>query len=334
MTQHRFHALDGARGLAALMVLGSHLSNAGMHILPISLSGIGKYGVYLFFSLSAFLLTDQILRLDRGALLSIDTWRRYALRRVLRIYPLFAFVVVLSYLTTPAGAPIYAMSGESAMQHLLLQKGDSVLWSIPVEMTYYLVLPFVGLALHMTRSIIVGSWIILASILAAMLIWPASSWPENSTNLGYYLPVFLMGSLAAYLNLRWQAVASLGRSVWAPVALVVLAIPSLFSTLAFKVHPTEFHDHFLLFALIWGIFLLAVVNGDSAVTRFLRSWPMRFVGSISFSLYLLHAPVISAISAMPPMAPNIQAVAVIVASMATAYLVFRAVEVPAMRIVK
>ena len=77
--------LDGLRGVAVLFVVASHLSTEGLDVLPyLNLEGAGKYGVYLFFSLSAFLLTHQILIARREQLRSPRYWARYAARRVLR----------------------------------------------------------------------------------------------------------------------------------------------------------------------------------------------------------------------------------------------------------
>jgi peptidoglycan/LPS O-acetylase OafA/YrhL len=54
----RLDSIDGLRGFAALMVLASHASAGGMNLLPgLSLEGIGKHGVYLFYVISAYLLT-------------------------------------------------------------------------------------------------------------------------------------------------------------------------------------------------------------------------------------------------------------------------------------
>jgi len=64
---HHFDALDGLRGLAVLVVIASHLSNVGLLPQP-GLSGTGKAGVYLFFVLSAFLLTRILLARSLRAL--------------------------------------------------------------------------------------------------------------------------------------------------------------------------------------------------------------------------------------------------------------------------
>lgn len=71
-----YKSLNGLRGVAVLFVLFSHAANKGLIFFEgfsIAGSGSGKVGVYLFFVLSAFLLTDQILkRQDRYDLLKAE----------------------------------------------------------------------------------------------------------------------------------------------------------------------------------------------------------------------------------------------------------------------
>ena len=74
--QRHLDALDGLRGLAVLVVIGSHLSNVGMLPRP-GLSGTGKSGVYLFFVLSAYLLTRILLQ---RPLLPADSPPQHSLR--------------------------------------------------------------------------------------------------------------------------------------------------------------------------------------------------------------------------------------------------------------
>src|SRR5690348_11870329 len=97
-------ALDGLRGIAVLIVIASHLSNAGMGLLPVSMGGTGKSGVYLFYVLSAFLLVRlMLLRGARDGYGNRRMWADYALRRVLRIWPLFLVVLLLSWALTMRG---------------------------------------------------------------------------------------------------------------------------------------------------------------------------------------------------------------------------------------
>ena len=62
-------ALDGLRGLAVLLIPLSHMSLHDINLIePLNFSGIGKAGVYLFFALSAFLLTWQALQLEHNVM--------------------------------------------------------------------------------------------------------------------------------------------------------------------------------------------------------------------------------------------------------------------------
>ena len=65
-THHvRVPSLDGLRGLAVLLVLVSHASNIGVWLGPwFDCRGVGRYGVFLFFVLSAYLLTRQFFELS------------------------------------------------------------------------------------------------------------------------------------------------------------------------------------------------------------------------------------------------------------------------------
>ena len=195
-------SLDGLRGLAVLLVLLSHMSNAQMHLLPfLDFSGLGKAGVYLFFSLSAFLLTWQALEAGTASLKDPKYWLGYLLRRILRIYPLYALALTASFVITHY-APGYSPkigSAEELLRHSLLLQGNSIYWAIPVEFLYYLLLPLVVFVLFAASRAhpLAPTAIAIAVITACQQIWPAHETPTNTITLGYYLTIFFLGSLTA-----------------------------------------------------------------------------------------------------------------------------------------
>ena len=301
-------ALDGLRGLAVLIVLLSHGANVGLPVLPgFSLSGIGKSGVYLFFVLSAFLLTRLLLGLPRARWREADTWIDYALRRVLRIWPLYLVVLFASVAATTSGAlpwwP-YAIDGASLLRHLALQEGVSVLWSIPVEFKYYVWLPAVA-ALLAVADRLGGVW--LAALAAAALsagalaVWPPAESLVNDVRLGPYLMLFFAGALAAVVSLRvGEAAAAPGRiatAAGAAAALALLAsVPSSVAALGLAAfEPALNHRWFAFFAVAWSALLLAVLHGARWLQRPFEMRPMRWLGWISFSAYLWHMPVLAAV---------------------------------------
>ena len=92
---HHTHiiALDGLRGFAVLMVLLAHAYDRGISPFAdyINLKGsyFGVHGVFIFFVLSAYLLTKQFLDSDATDKNFIKFTGEYFYRRFLRIYPLF-----------------------------------------------------------------------------------------------------------------------------------------------------------------------------------------------------------------------------------------------------
>lgn len=298
--------LDGLRGLAILIVLLAHLTNSTYLPQP-GLLGAGKAGVYLFFVLSAFLLTAGLLARAPQDLRTPDMWADYALRRVLRIWPLYLSVLIASLAMTHAGVRFwpYPMTLAEFAEHLFLREGKSVLWSIPVEFRFYLWLPAVAIVLAVLgRTRRAMPWIAgLAAVVLGVVewTWPAAQAASNDVRLGPYLSVFLCGSLAAWLHVRraprWPRTAWGVLGVMALVA-VVATLPSVvtsWSRSAFE--PGVNHRWFLFFGVAWAVLLLAVVHGPHWLRSPFESRPMRFLGVVSYSMYLLHMPVIEAFTA-------------------------------------
>src|SRR4051794_17264757 len=129
----RLPALDGLRGLAVLLVLLDHASDAHLRIFPAAdMNRAGKYGVHLFFVLSAFLLTHLLLLRPAPDLVRARTWINYAVRRFLRIFPLYALVLVVL-------VRLHRLHWHDVFNHLLLRDGRHQFWTIPVEVKYYMI---------------------------------------------------------------------------------------------------------------------------------------------------------------------------------------------------
>lgn len=195
----------GLRGIAVLFVVLSHLSNAGFNLMPVlNFAGSGKYGVFLFFVLSAFLLTFPLIGRTAKQFRHAGFWLSYALRRVLRIFPLYIVILLVSYLFSTLQPTPYVieLSGKELLDHLTLQAGKSIYWTVPVEFKYYLVLPFVaaGFALLLRRRLRWGLVCIAAVLATLHWLWPARESELNTVELIPYLPIFLLGSLAAFAH--------------------------------------------------------------------------------------------------------------------------------------
>lgn len=295
-------ALDGLRGLAVLIVIASHLSNAGWLPQP-GMSGTGKSGVYLFFVLSAYLLAHAMLARPLAGLADPAYWIDYALRRVLRIWPLYLVILLLSWGLTRLDVVHwhYQLDAAAFWRHFTLREGQSVLWSIPVEFTFYLWLPLICLALAALRGLPGGRWWGLILLVVLLLLvqwrWPASEAPVNGVQLGYYLPVFVAGVGAAWVGRAWPSLGLHAR-VWRTVGWVLLVALALVTPVVWAAFlgtaytPDVNHRWFTAFGLGWALLLLSVLWGGGFLSRLFASAPMRLVGVVSFSAYLWHMPVL------------------------------------------
>lgn len=163
----RLVGIEGLRGVAAVAVLASHvrgLMTPGADLGPLTpLVPLLAHGLTLFFALSGFLLfrpfaTALLTRTRRPEI------RRYAVNRVLRIYPayLVVLVVVSLVLATANEAPltgrdasrpdrvgfltdpVLLLLNATMLQTLVpigVQTGIGVAWSLTVELIFYIVMP-------------------------------------------------------------------------------------------------------------------------------------------------------------------------------------------------
>ena len=285
-------ALDGIRGFAALVVLAEHTG---------VLKGIGSLGVWLFFALSGFLLSAPFIRQPSRAV-SPGFMGAYLTRRLKRILPMYYAFLVLAMM----------MHGKTdeMVRHLLFLQGDGHLWTLPQEMFFYMVLPLVVAALYLLlRGRQLPSVIFL---LALTIIAHRYTSTEYIALYGYgkklepMLGNFLTGMMIAYLY-HWlgenRYFLRLDRtfvrhfcSVTGLVLLLVLIVLSARLVPELKSFNALRHPGFYGFAA--GLFILLVVLANNTLlSRVMSFTPLRAVGLVSFSFYLLHPTLIGFIRA-------------------------------------
>jgi peptidoglycan/LPS O-acetylase OafA/YrhL len=277
---------DGIRGFACAIVMAVHslanvYSNSSTYLV-----GFAKAGVWLFFVLSAYLLT---LRLQSG-----ETIFDYALNRVLRIYPLF-FLALLAHayihLWVPETAPSFweVATFRGHLMHL---------WTIPVEMMFYVALPLMLPILVLIQRRL-GDIALLIAIFALVgiqqLFFPYWRTPtDDSINLLWYLPAFLFGIAAALLRQR-------AAPRWIRAALVitiliglVISIPGTREMMTgHRVIPPDLPDKHLFFGIAFALLIWSVVGkNDTATASLFENAVLRWAGRVSYPTYLFNLVVI------------------------------------------
>lgn len=289
-------SLDGARGLAVCLVLLDHLGSA--KIIPFrGFRGMGHIGVFLFFSLSAFLLTVPFWLESDAALTEWETWSTYLWRRFLRIYPLYTLVLLTEHFTQTD------FPWSSVADHLLLRQGVGVFWTMEIETKYYLILPLMVLTFMVAwrRNATMGMLCAIATavIVHSLLRIEGKWWSQDGHVLSPYLLVFLTGSLAgsayAFAILNYTPSRSLRRVCEAAaigsLALSFFTLPAFSGRLPKALNP-GWHAGIILTGIFWAVFILGHLNGVGYVKSFLELRPLRYLGLISYSVYLWHEPVI------------------------------------------
>ncbi len=277
----QIRSLNALRGLAAVLVVLSHLPEfAGVYIGP---PREGHLGVMLFFTLSGFLM--GLLYFGQDA-----SWRNtaaYAVARVARIAPPYLIVVLLAfgiYTWVDPSFP-YAIGTHNLMRHLLLSGNESVLWSIPPEVQFYAL--FAALWWAGRRAMVQRRSGALIGVLVIALAMICLRHDVPGTFVGSKLHFFLMGSLLGWMAPRLRAPA---RGVLLALQVGLLAALALFMAGVIGLRDDYWTD--LAPALVCGLAVYAFSHDSTRIDAALSARPWQWLGDWSFSIYLLHVPVL------------------------------------------
>ncbi|MBX3618893.1 MAG: acyltransferase [Rhizobacter sp.] len=275
-------ALNAVRGLAAMLVVVSHLPGlAHLHFGP---AEEGSLGVMVFFTLSGFLMGLLYLGKPAG-------WHevsRYAVARFSRIAPPYLMVVVAAFLVYTLVDPQfpYDIGPHNLLRHLLFSGNVSVFWSIPPEVQFYAL--FIGLwwALQRARQGRTGALIGVVALAVAVLCVRDR---VPGTFVVSKLHYFLMGALLGGLHPWWRRVA-LGTRVLTALQVVLLAVLGLFMLEVIRFPQNYWHD--LGLALIAGLVVFAFSHDRTPIDALFAARPLQWLGDWSFSIYLVHVPLL------------------------------------------
>ncbi len=346
----RLIELDALRGLAALIVVVHHawLSLPDrpewlqwlLETTPLRPVAMGRQAVIFFFVLSGFVLTRALASQESrqpGSVLSLPGGASYAAQRAVRLgLPVLAAVLFSATLQsalwsgplpsdTPhivAGAAWAQMWDWSSLlaQVALFSHGDGfqldpVLWSLVHEWRVALLLPLV--LLLRGRLAILGAVALLGAGVARL-----AGMPEGSVSLGDSVPLTFAASagflpaFAAGAALALHPVDRLdrGQALAAGLAVAVLAMTA--------------SDYGVI---IGSVLLILLAQRQGALARALCRPAPLWLGRISFSLYLIHMPVLLALTHVLRgwVSPVGVALLAIPVSLPLAAIMHRAVEQPA-----
>lgn len=274
--------LTAIRGFACLIVIVAHIL-AGIPFTGRYVSGCGKIGVWLFFILSAFLLTRQWMAKEK--MTSRDVIQFYV-KRFFRIFPCYFVTLFIAF------AIGHVKSLSSLVKHLFLLEGIGHFWTIPVEFVFYLIVPLLAFVLLKIKE--EKKSVIFLLILGGIseILFPYWKCSENSIQLRWYFPVFIMGMITAFVYQRFENQEK--NSVKFDVIIVVMVLLMLCATpyfrkVIFGLEPDSYlQNKFLYFGVAWSIVILAIQNSQYIIHFLNCSRFLQCMGNISFPLYLIH----------------------------------------------
>lgn len=312
----RIVALDGLRALAITGVVLYHLR-------PSRLTG-GFLGVTIFFTLSGYLATKSIMRATARDGFS---YPRYIGRRIARMMPpilvTIALTAVATYIAAPSLLPkvqqdalpsalflsnwFYIFRNVSYFAAAGLPSPLTHLWFCAVTMQFYLVWPVILMALcSKTRSRNTAIGITIAFALASTAAMVLMFNPTADTSRVYYgtdarAAELLCGALAAIAVPRLREM--LDGNVPTPgtskgiskvnVASIVWLVAVIAGALMLTGESAWlYRGGFLLLALLTGFLIVCVQNTECIVRRLLSVKPLVWLGQRSFSVYLVHYPLL------------------------------------------
>jgi peptidoglycan/LPS O-acetylase OafA/YrhL len=336
------------RGAAALIVMLAHYQYAGfLPALP-AFKYSGQCGLMVFFFLSSFLLSHSLASGPNWTARRRRSLFTYAINRTFRIFPLLCAVIALTCWNGSSFFPPSTGYWEALRSSATLGRAPGVLWTIPVELTFYLYLPFIlALALPATRSRL-GA----AALAFAYLGWcvtiavarhegaPASPW--MTLGFHHYANSFV-GGVVFYALIANGRIGFPRSAAWvagiAPVAFV-LAMPFCPFTLV-RLDPSmaemaapgawqSYYDAVFPFAplVVGGIVYGLLHPVESILSRVMQLAPLRRSGELSFGVYLVHMPMIVLIGSRYGFGP-LQFSASIAATFAAAAVLSALIEKPA-----
>jgi peptidoglycan/LPS O-acetylase OafA/YrhL len=295
-----FPGLDALRFYAALSVMVGHIGTNFAELRTMSanypvtewLSIDAQSAVSLFFVLSGFLITYLLLK-EHQSTQNIDV-KRFYMRRILRIWPVYYLVVIVGFALFPLllGTD-YALYSSSFNQIVLVMfllanftQGLGPLghlWTIAMEEQFYLIWPWIMKSRSRLIKIAFGIIFVKLAVIFAALILQNDSLMLRAR--GFRFECMAYGALAAYLYfydhpLLQMIYSHIGR---------LLSVIGMLYMIVWDVPYTAINNH--LVSVISALFILNLATNANFGIKL--NFPiLNYLGQISYGIYMYHFPLL------------------------------------------
>jgi peptidoglycan/LPS O-acetylase OafA/YrhL len=296
-----FKGLDGLRGISCLIVVITH--NFGFNVFY----QYGWLGVDLFFVISGFLITNILL----DTVSSKNYLKNFYVRRVLRIFPLYYLLLVIFILILPQFYPfkdslqyfthnqwwfwLYAQNWLFIFDTPVDAKFLNHFWSLAVEEQFYLFWPLIVLWLKKPKKLIIFMlFVLIGLLLVRSLLWNMQLQNLNYTVFYRFTRIdgICIGCLMA-LTLKSDS-----KFISNNIAILTITLACINFLFYFLNRSNNFNFPYLAyvgfttFSAMLGLLVNEIMQEKSKIlNRLFSFYPFRFVGKISYGLYVFHWPI-------------------------------------------
>lgn len=298
-----FPQLDGLRCFAVILVMLHHWVVAGSKFdkLPFSLT-LGMMGVNLFFVLSGFLITDILLKArinnEQNNLKHSWTLRQFYIRRFLRIFPAYYFMLFVAWLLDFSAARenmMWLLSYTANIRFAVTQgfQGSiSHLWSLAVEEQFYLLWPFLILFLpkRLLKNVL---FVVIFIAILERCIFYFLKFPAITIDIftaSCFDSLGLGALLAYFFNFDTAFLTRLLNKRCLFYALAVLfSFLLVYTSYVRRIEPLDAVFLRALYSLLCFYIVGNALKGYKGLLSFILEHPwVIFIGTISYGLYLYH----------------------------------------------
>ena len=347
--EQRLARVESLRAIAALGVCAAHGWGQAHQHGPSTVDTFfgrviygGGFGVFFFFALSGYLLFWPFARHYWGGGAALDM-KRYAINRFVRIMPLYWAVVIILLIFQENGGTWdlwwrFMLLWEN-FSHSTIGKVDGALWSLVVEVHFYILLPFLaaGIARLSKGSRQQAALVLTAIGVVSLMLWldkvttadrPDRIWQHSLPATFFF---FIPGMLLALVRLsveerrpRWLSGPAGSSGLW----LALSAALWLFVFTDFSYVPIGTVAGFL------AIGACVLPLRESVLRRVLDLRVLSAIGVVSYSLYVWHSRVQQNIVKWDPFPDTTAGIMgiTIPLSILVAFLSYRVIEEPFLRL--
>jgi peptidoglycan/LPS O-acetylase OafA/YrhL len=307
MGRHQLKGLDSLRAIAATVVIVGHIEllkitygiKSNFNSSFFSETG-GHTAVILFFVLSGFLITSILLK-EKDESRTVN-FKNFYVRRILRVWPLYYIVLIssiafLNYFPETGTFLLCFTIFPNVAQSLLIGWGASPqIWSIGVEEQFYLGWPV--LIKNSGKKIL---WVLIIlflafSLLPQIILFLHNQSGQDGANSIFFDRLFYetkfdcmaVGGIFAVIAQKYSTICDFLNRRFFVISSFILSFCLWFTGFTFKYFTDE------IYAFLFGLLILNLSYSKIIPAR-IDIAPMKFLGKISYGLYMYHWIIINLI---------------------------------------